>query len=197
MEIQPRRAVALSGANFFRWGLRGGALSALAPLIFYIGSFVGEMATAAIVLGAGVVVGGTIPTVIALLARRPRNTLAHIERELERARMMMERRLIDEDDYQRLKSQALEQYRLGSGQFTPIWPLAFWGAISGAAMLGFIFVLSSGAYMFGEVAAMTAGAALVGGSITGGAAQTYAALTGQGARAQLPAPQQGRRMLGE
>lgn len=196
MEIQPRRAVTLSGAHFFRWGLRGGALAALVPLLFAITS-IASGGTAAIVLGTGVAIGGTIPTLIALLVRRPRNTLAHIERELERARMMMERRLIDEDDYQRLKSQALEHYRLGSGPVTPVWPLAFWGAIFGAAILGCIFVLSSGAYMFGEVAAMTAGAALVGGSITGGAAQVYAALTGQGARAGLPAPQQGRRMLGE
>lgn len=195
MEIQTSQPTSLSARRFVQWGLRGGALAALAPLlngVFIAGGWVGDPLVA---LAAGVILGG-LPALVMTVMRRRRDPLAAVERDLVRARAMVERRLIDEEDYQGLKRHALEVYRAGAGQTAPVWPLAFWGAVITTAFLSLAMISSAGSTILTETIGVTVIAALAGGSVAGGASQAYGALTGQGPRASLPGPTN-RRLLDE
>jgi hypothetical protein len=188
MEIQSRPAISPSIARFIRWGLHGGALAALVPLLYGVAVATGWSGDSLVILAGGMVLGGGLPTGIVLALRRRQDRLAHVERDLVRAYTMMEQRLIDKEDYQRLKQHTLEIYRAGPGQTAPVWSLAFWGAVVATAILSLIAIEYAGSYLLREAIEMTIAAALAGGSVVGGVAQAYVALTGSGARAGLPAP---------
>src|SRR5512140_827631 len=103
MEIQPRPESGLSVRPFVRWGLRGGAVAALIPLLNGVVAASSTGGGPLAVLAAGALVGGGLPVLTVMALSRSRNPLAYIERDLGRARSMLERRLISEDDYQRMK----------------------------------------------------------------------------------------------
>jgi hypothetical protein len=194
MEIQPRPETGLSVGQFVRWGLHGGAAAALIPLLNGVTTISSSALDPLLILVAGTILGGGLPTLVVMALSRSRNPLAYVESSLSRARMMVERRLIDEEDYQRIKRHTLEVYQASPGQQRPLWPVAFWGMVTITAMFSLLRIGDS--YVLQEVIATTALTALAGGSLVGGAAQAYATFTGAGHRAGLPAPK-GNRLLGE
>lgn len=192
MEIQPRQEIAPSGSLFVRWGLRGGALAGMASLVVYTVNVTTSTAPI-LLLGIGAIIGGAVPAVMAYLLRRRWNPLGQVEIELLRARGLMERRLINEDDYQRIKSQVLENYHPAPRPAPRIWPGVLWGAFVGvflpAAFLFLIYDVNFDLLPFIGIATLATGV------VSGGAAQAYAALAGPAAHPRQPGSKE-RRLLG-
>jgi hypothetical protein len=193
MEIQPGQPANPPGQLFIRWGLRGGALAALIPLTVGLIANISGMAVVA-TLGFGAVAGAATLTIGALIFRRRQISLNYVENDLQRARSMIERHLISEDEYLHLKSQILAHYQPGQSRMPNLWPVVYWGAVLG--MIGCAVIVNASADSFGAL--MAAGiAGAVGGVVTGATAQAYALAQGAAARFRLPAPTEQRRLLDE
>lgn len=193
MEIQPSRSIIPWGNLFVRWGLRGGALAALAPLTIGLMANVSGGAMLA-VLGFGAVVGGALPTIGALMFSRRRISLSFVQGELGRAREMLERRLISEDEYLQLKSQILTYYQPGRAQMPDLRPVIYWGAVLG--MLGCATVVMSTTHSLFAILTAAGVVGVSGGLVSGGAALTYAFASVMAPRFHLPAPET-RKLLDE
>ena len=193
MAIQPERPAGLSTNLFVRWGLRGAALAALVPLTLgLIADMSGTMLVA--VLGFGAAAGAATLTIGALIFRRRQVTLSNVESELERARSMIERRLISEDEYLHLKSQILAHYQPGQSRMPNLWAPAYWGAVLG--MIGIAVIGNATTDSFLPILLVTGAAGTVGGVAVGVTAQGYALAQGFATRFHLPAPPE-RRLLDE
>jgi hypothetical protein len=126
-----------------------------------IGLIIAGMGAAAGTL-AGFLVGG-----------RKRDTLGDLEKELAKATAILERGLIEEAEFSRIKGQILEQYHYAPRANVVLWKWALWGGSAG-------LILPLFAMLFGYDAAMylfiTAMAGVTGGIVggTGAAAVTFA-----------------------
>ena len=185
MEIQPSRSSNPPGQIFVRWGLRGGVLAALAMLMVGVASNVSGLATLAVV-GVGAGGGGAVALVAALIFRRRKSALSLVENDLERARAMLERRLISEDEYLEIKRRILSGYEPGQPQPVSLWSSLYWGAVLGVIACGLLAV--SGTWDFTKIILFSGATGAVGGVATGAAAQGYALASGMAQRFQLPAP---------
>lgn len=193
MEIQPGQPANPPGQLFVRWGLRGGALAALGPLALGLITNISGTAVVA-VLGFGAVVGAATLTAAALLFRRRQISLNYVDNELQRARSMIERRLISEEEYLHLKSQILAHYQPGQSRMPNLWPVVYWGAMLGMIGCATVVMASTGEFL--KILVVTGAAGAVGGVVIGTSAQAYALAQGAASRFHLPAPPE-RRLLDE
>jgi hypothetical protein len=146
-------------------------------------------------LVAGLFVGGLI-ALIGLLVQHRSRTLNVVEAELEKGLAMLERGMIDEDDYRRIKQQALEAYRPGPRDPRAVIRWAVRGGVA-AATIPLLFMaadaISWGIGAFGV--AVIAASALVGGGVGAGGGALVHALQARRDAPRLPAARN--RMLGE
>lgn len=147
-------------------------------------------------LMAGLFVAGLI-TLIGLFVQRRNRSLAVVQDELEKGLAMLERGMIDEEDYRRIKQQALETYRPGRGDARAVIRWAVWGGVAAATIPLLVMAaeaISWGIGAFG-VATIVASTVVGGGLAAGGTAAVHMLQAGREDRPRLP--DTGRRMLGE
>lgn len=186
MSIQPAPAPAPPGTLFVRWGLRGGGLSAVVPLMLgmLVNDHPGIMTVA--VLSVGAAAGAAINVIVAMLLRRGKSALGPVESDLRRARSMMEQRLISEDEYLELKRQILANYQPSPPPAPNLWVRAYWGAVLGMIGCGVIGIATGNTFL--AVLLVSGVAGVVGGVVTGGTAQIVRLALGAPDTRSLPSP---------
>lgn len=125
-----------------------------------------------IALAAGLGLAGIV-TLVALVVGRRDSSFHHLERDLEGAARLLERGLVDENDYQRLKSRALEVYRPGSRAMTmrDALRVSRWGALIGFNIPLLIHAFNYGWMLADALIALTVSA--VGGGVLVGTASLF------------------------
>lgn len=180
-----------------RWGLVGGMVAAdiawavIATDVLWqpVGPVLGISAVS-------MLFGATVISLIMHAVRRRRGSLRAMERDLEKASSMMERGLIDQEDYQRIKREVFEGMRLGRVPIERIWPATMWGGIIGLTLPLLIF--AANATSLGAAVAFGLGAALAGALASGATAAGYVYVFEHRFDRQLPpGPDSSWRRLGE
>lgn len=114
-----------------RWALYGGLLSGnlIGLLVAFTATFLfAEEITAYYVIGG--LLAGSVGAFVALRRARPgQRSLGKVERELQKGLAMLERGLINEEDYLVLKQRLLQ----GQGAASFDWRIPLWGAIIGTS----------------------------------------------------------------
>lgn len=126
-----------------------------------------ELVIVATLIVASVAAG--VAALGAVLVTRRRPSLSAMEHHLERAIALLERGLIDEQDYQMLKQRILVDYGRGRPDMPTVARVAGWAALFGALVPLFLFAASPNS----ALAALALGVgAVVGSAVAGGT--TYA-----------------------
>jgi|GEM_PF-3277858 len=165
--IQTRGSTSIQSWKVWRGTLIGGAVAAEAAMLFIAGSMGIFMPVLYIVLEVSTV-GAILSVVFAYVrSRRKHDSLGELERELAKATAILERGLINEAEYSRLKGQVLEHYHYTSGsrgQFN-LWRAALWGSSLGLLVPMLVFIADGNG---GIMIAYTIAAALAGAGVAGG-----------------------------
>ena len=152
----------------------------------------------AFVLGPAVFVGIVGAVWAAVRARRRGgHTMTGLETDLQHAAQLMERRLINEEEYQTLKAKLVADYQPRRPiEARSAWRTGLWSAFGGFSLANFGFAMSV-AWEPGLVLVATV-AAMIGGAIVGGGASAgvqlirrrlaHGPLLGRGSRDALDDP---------
>jgi hypothetical protein len=181
-----------------RWGLAGGALALDAVLAFMAtsGYWYFSQGMVLAVSGACMVAGAVVAALFARAVQRRQGSLRRVEQDLEKAAAMMERGLIDREDYLQIKRSLFQGLRLGQPFIESLLPAALWGAFAGLTLPLLVFAATA----VDPLAALlvSAGAGAVGALFSGGAAAGYVYVFEQRlGRLLPPGPEAGWRRLGE
>lgn len=190
MGIQPLQPMTPDRNRFVRWGLRGGAVASALPLMAVL-TMNTTFETGMLVVTVVGLIGGLFGAAVAAGVQRGASPMGRFEKELEQARKLLRRELIDEEDYQRLKDRAMEAYRPGAAPPIRIWEGIGWGAYAGIALSSMFFILTE--YMGAGYLAVAAGAGIIGAIAAGGTARMLPTII-RVSGLELPAPEN-RRLL--
>jgi hypothetical protein len=142
------------------------------------------------------VFAASLIALIGLLVQRRNRSLNVVEAELEKGLAMVERGMIDAEDYQRIKGQVLEAYRPGRRDPRSVLRWAFTGGVAAATlplMLMAAHAIRIGLGAYGIVAIV--GAVIVGGGLAAaGSAGVW--IVQERSQHQLPQPTTERPILG-
>jgi hypothetical protein len=187
MQNTTRRALVSVRQATGRWGLRGAvvggevALLALAASVWYY-----SLPTALAAAALGGAAGALALAAIAFVMQLRRRTLSDVEKDLEKAVALLERGLIDEEDYRQIKREVLEQRRSRQVYVPPVVNAALVGAALGMAIpLWVMSVEMAGSVL--SVLVIAGGASVAGGTAAGGTAAAITAISHSRA-AQIPPP---------
>lgn len=185
MQTQTQSALVPIKQAAGRWGLRGAVAGA--ELALFSTALSGWYGLTEVVLVAGVAgsAGALVLGALAFVVKLRRRTLGDVEKDLVTAIAMLERGLIDEDDYRQIKREALAQPRGQHSNAPAVWRAALIGGLLGAAVP---LLIMGGEIMGSFIPLLLAGGASVaGGTVAGGTAAAITAV-GHSRLPQLPPP---------
>jgi hypothetical protein len=135
----------------------------------------GEILALSMLVGGGI--AGASAFITSKLSQRTRS-LKRVEKELEKASALVERGLINQEEYQSLKARLLDGYRPGYASAYPVRQVAKWTGLAGVSTALLMFALEGPALAAEMIIgwAFLLAAATVGGTLVGGATYTYKAL---------------------
>ena len=146
-------------------------------------------------LGVGILVAGLIALVGLLVQRRSRS-LNLAQAELEQALAMLERGMIDDEDYRRIKDRVLEAYEPRQRDVSGVLRWAFRGGVTGATVP--LVLLAGNGIQWGIGGAgigIILAATILGSGIAAGSSTVAQVIQNRRQPTQLPAAEH--RMLGE
>lgn len=150
-------------------------------------------------LGATLVPGifiASLIVLIGLLVQKRNRSLHLVEAELEKGLAMLERGMIDAEDYQRIKGQVMEAYRPGQRDPRMVLRWAFNGGVAAATIPLLIMAVHSMRWWGpGFILATIAGPVILGGGLAAAASAGVWIVQKRGLH--LPQPTTERRMIGK